>query len=85
VIRVSVELCSGAIRFRTPVWAESIERAVGLAEMRYPDSEARILIPIEPGTFFARGSIAAETIRTRAEATGPQLGERDSVIGARPA
>lgn len=71
MIRVSVELCSGAMRFRTPVWAESIERAVRLAEMRYPDFEARILFPIEPEAFFARGP------------TQPELDNRDFVVVAR--
>ena len=69
MIRVSVELCSGATRFRTPVWAESVERAVRLAETRYPEFEARLLIPIEPETFFAGDPIAAEKVRSEAEAS----------------
>jgi hypothetical protein len=83
MIRVSVELCSGAIRFRTPVWAESIERAVRLAEMHYPDFEARILFPIEPETFFARGPTEVEMVRPNAETTEPELDNRDSVVAAR--
>jgi hypothetical protein len=53
VIRVSVEVQSGAARFRAVVWAESIDRAVRLVGVRYPGCEARVLFPIEPGAFFA--------------------------------
>jgi hypothetical protein len=54
VIRVSVEVCSGAARFRAAVWAENIERAVGLVNARYPGTEATIIFPIDAEAFFAR-------------------------------
>jgi hypothetical protein len=53
VIRVSVEVRSGAARFRTEVWAESIDRAVRFVAARYPECETRVLFPIEPKAFFA--------------------------------
>jgi hypothetical protein len=53
VIRVSVEIQSGAARFRVVVWAESIDRAVRLVGARYPECEARVLFSIEPEAFFA--------------------------------
>lgn len=62
MIRVSVEVRSGANCFRTAVWAESIERAVRLAEGDYPGSETRVLFPIEPEVFFAKAP-AAEVVR----------------------
>lgn len=55
VIRVSVEVCSGAARFRAAVWAESIERALSLVRARYPGGEARVIFPIEPEAFFVAG------------------------------
>jgi hypothetical protein len=52
MIRVSVEICRGATRFRAEVWAESIGRALSLVMARYPGSEARVVFPIEPDAFF---------------------------------
>lgn len=49
---MSVEVRSGAARFRAVVWAESIDRAVRLVGVRYPGCEARVLFPIEPEAFF---------------------------------
>ena len=53
MIRVSVEIQSGAAQFRAVVWADSINRAVRLVGMRYPGCEARVLFPIELEAFFA--------------------------------
>jgi hypothetical protein len=53
MIEVSVEVRSGAARFRAVVWAQSIERAVSLVGARYPGCEAKVLFPIEPEAFFA--------------------------------
>lgn len=52
MIRVSIEVCSGATRFRASVWAKNIERALSLAGARYPGGEARVIFPIEPESFF---------------------------------
>jgi hypothetical protein len=52
VIRVSVEVCRGATRFRAEVWAKSIERALSLVMARYPGVEARVVFPIESEAFF---------------------------------
>jgi hypothetical protein len=40
---------------RAEVRAESIERAVRLAYARYSGCKARVLLPIDPITFFAAG------------------------------
>jgi hypothetical protein len=58
MIRVSVEVSGGTDCFRTAVWAESIERALSLVGLHYPGFDARVLFPIEPDDFFARGSVA---------------------------
>jgi hypothetical protein len=59
VIRVSVEVRSGAARFRAVVCAESIERALGLVGVRYPECEAKVLFPIEPEAFFVDSGFAS--------------------------
>lgn len=59
MVKVSVEVCSGAARFRAVVWAQSIERAVSLVNDHYPSGEAKVLFPIDPEAFFAEGSLPA--------------------------
>jgi hypothetical protein len=54
VIRVSVEVCSGAASFRAAVCAESIERAVSLVCARYPGAETTVVFPIDSEAFFAK-------------------------------
>jgi hypothetical protein len=57
MIRVAVEVSSGAARFRAAVWAESIERALSLVKAHYPGGEARVVFPIEPEEFFVDGGV----------------------------
>jgi hypothetical protein len=52
MIRVSVEVRTGAAYFRAAVLAESIEQALKLAKTRYPGEDARVIFPIEPESFF---------------------------------
>jgi hypothetical protein len=59
MIRVAVEVHSGAARFRAAVWAESIERALSLVKDHYPGGEAKVVFPIEPEAFFVDGGVAA--------------------------
>ncbi len=60
MIEVSVEVRSGAGRFRAVVWAQSIERAVSLMSTRYPGCQAKVLFPIEPEAFFTnKGPVPA--------------------------
>ena len=59
MIRVAVEVRTGAARFRAAVWAESIERALSLVKDRYPGGEPRVVFPIEPEAFFVDGEVAA--------------------------
>jgi hypothetical protein len=54
MIRISVEVGSSeAACFRELVRAESIERAVDIVSGHHPDSEVRVLFPIDPEMFFA--------------------------------
>ena len=49
---------TGAARFRLTVRAESIARALGLAEALHPSADARVVFPIEPEGFFVEDSAA---------------------------
>ncbi len=63
MIKISVEVHSGAIRSRAVVRAESIERAVDIASAHYPGSEVRVLFPIDPEAFFGEDQPLDEQIQ----------------------
>ena len=54
MVRVIVNLESGAARFRVAVCAESIQRALELVGNRYSNCKARMVFPIDPESFFVR-------------------------------
>jgi hypothetical protein len=56
MVRISVQVSSGAARFRVMVQAESIERALEIARRHNPAAECQVSFPIDPETFFAEGS-----------------------------
>ena len=56
MIRISVQLSSGPTRFRVAVEAESIERALEIAEMLNPGKACEVTFPIDPETFFVEDS-----------------------------
>jgi hypothetical protein len=58
MVRVSIEVDTGAARFGLEVRAESIARALGLAEALYPGADARVVFPIEPEGFFVEDPVA---------------------------
>jgi hypothetical protein len=58
MIRVSVEVSSGeAARFRAEVRAPSIERAMHLATVSYPDCTIKVCFPIDTQAFFLGGAM----------------------------
>jgi hypothetical protein len=59
MIRISVQVSSGAARFRVAVQAESIERALENVERRYPNKVCQVTFPIDPETFFVEDSVAS--------------------------
>jgi len=59
MVKLSVEVRSGAARFRVSAQAESIRRALGVVGARYPASEVRVVFPIDPKGFFVEGAAAA--------------------------
>ncbi|MDP8950193.1 MAG: hypothetical protein M3N00_08130 [Actinomycetota bacterium] len=58
MVRISVEVKSGAARFRVMVRAESIERALEIARRHNPDRECRVTFPLDPETFFVEDPVA---------------------------
>ena len=58
MIRISIQVSSGAARFRVMVQAESIERALEIAERHNPGKECEVTFPIDPETFFVEDSAA---------------------------
>ena len=52
MVRVFVEVSSGASRVKLVVQAENIRQALSLAKDRYPGGVPEVIFPIEPETFF---------------------------------
>ena len=66
LIRVVIEVRSGAATFRVSVRAHSIRRAISLVRGSYPGAEASLVLPVEPESFFLGGdSDAAEQDTSR--------------------
>jgi hypothetical protein len=53
LIQVVIELRSGTASFQVSVRAHSIERAISLVWGSYPGAEARLVLPVEPESFFS--------------------------------
>jgi hypothetical protein len=57
MIRISVEVRSGAARFSVMVQAESIERALEIVARQNPGKDCVVTFPIDPETFFVEDSV----------------------------
>jgi hypothetical protein len=61
VVRVSIEVRSGAARFRVGIRASNIRRAVSLVKGLYTaSSDVRVIFPIDPEGFFIEDPFAEE-------------------------
>jgi hypothetical protein len=58
MLRVAIEVVSGTARFGMAVRAESIRRALDIAEALYPGAVAQLIFPIEPEGFFVEDPAA---------------------------
>jgi hypothetical protein len=58
MVKVSMEVRSGAARFDVGVQAESIQRAVSFVEERYSKGSVKVMFPIEPESFFVKDPAA---------------------------
>ena len=52
MVRISVEVSSGAARFRVSVQAQSIERALEIVERQNPGKDCKVRFPIDAEPFF---------------------------------
>jgi hypothetical protein len=57
MIRISVQVSSGAARFKVAVEAESIERALEIVARQNPGKDCEVMFPIHPETFFVEDSV----------------------------
>ncbi len=76
MVKVSVEVRSGAARFRVGIQASSIRRAVSLAEGLYSASDEKVIFPIDPEGFFVEEAFAEEVLM---EGGKPQKQEEELV------
>jgi hypothetical protein len=60
MVKISVEVRSGAARFDVAVQAESIQQAVSFVEDRYPSDNVKVRFPIDPESLFVE-DVAART------------------------
>jgi hypothetical protein len=72
VVKVCVEVRSGAARFEVAVRAEGIRRALSLVEERYPKGEVQVKFPIDLEDFFVEDPTAS----SRAEPIGFEAPEQ---------
>jgi hypothetical protein len=54
MVKVSIEVCNGAVHFNVSVKAQSIERAVSVVRGSYPHCDVRVKFPIVPEGFFVK-------------------------------
>ena len=60
MIRIAVEVRSGTARFRVSVQAQSIERALEIAQRQNPGKDCKVTFPIDAEAFFAKeGNVAS--------------------------
>ena len=52
MVKISIEVRSGAARFDVAVQAESIQRAVSLVKERFTKGSVKVRFPIKPESFF---------------------------------
>jgi hypothetical protein len=62
MVKVSMEVRSGAAHFNVAVQAESIQRAVSFVKQRYPKANVKVRFPIEPDSFFVEDPSARRGI-----------------------
>jgi hypothetical protein len=62
MVKVSIEVRSGAAHFDVAVQAESIQRAVSFVKERYSKGTLKVRFPIEPESFFVEDQLAPKGI-----------------------
>jgi hypothetical protein len=59
MVRITVEVGKGAVRYRVAVQAETIRRALDIVERLNPGGDLRVTFPLDPETFFVEDPAAA--------------------------
>ena len=59
MVRITVEVGKGAVRYRVAVQADSIRRALDIVERLNPSGDLRVTFPLDPETFFVEDPAAA--------------------------
>ena len=62
MVKVSIEVRSGAARFDVGVQAKSLQRAIDLVAGQYPKGAIPVKFPIEPEAFLVRDPVASARI-----------------------
>ncbi len=52
MVRISIEVSNGAVRFSVSVQAESIKRALEIVERQNPGKDCKVRFPIDAEAFF---------------------------------
>jgi hypothetical protein len=52
MVRISIEVSSGAARFRVSVQAQSMERALEIVQRQNPGKDCEVRFPIDAEPFF---------------------------------
>ena len=60
MVRISVEVSSGAARFRVSVQAQSIERAMEIVQRQNPGKDCEVRFPIDAESFFVQEDSVAK-------------------------
>ena len=58
MVKVSIEVRSGAACFAVAVSAQSARRTLGIAQGRYPGGDCGVRFPLDPEGFFDTGPAA---------------------------
>jgi hypothetical protein len=65
MIRISVVLTRGAVRYRVAVQAQSIRRALEIVEGQNPGCQVEVASPIDPEAYFVRDVAAIDDLVDR--------------------
>ena len=60
MVRISIEVSSGAARFSVSVQAESIKRALEIVEWQNPGKDCNVRCPIDAEAFFCEEDSVAK-------------------------
>ena len=65
MVRITIEVSNGPVRFSVSVQAQSIERALEIVERQNPGRECKVSFPIDSEAFFVEDGIVAQVEAVR--------------------